>query len=203
MNVDLGQVTTLQESLLIRVVRQGLDFGQWFFRELLWPGLAGIGLLLLLANQAHAQGAAEVPQAPLIAAPLGPEVGPLAGLRAVWVGGCVTADAISSVRAFEVYAVSDLGRGSTGAVQALVQIVEQNVDRNPSQMQSPPYRQSLISGHIEAQQVFWGREGLELLMEGRNIPRQILRIPRAVKPLVQMMNSQNRNVGLDCRLAPL
>ncbi|HRK08707.1 MAG TPA: hypothetical protein PLZ57_13130 [Pseudobdellovibrionaceae bacterium] len=194
----VGPAATLQESLLIRMLRQSLDFGHWFLRELLWPSLAGVGLLLLLANQANANPQASGPAGAqnsqaIVAAPVGPEVGPLAGLRAVWLGGCVTPNAASSVRAFEIYAVADLGRSGTSAVQALVQIAEEN--QSPGQL--------LHRGRIEAQQVLWSQEGIEFVLQGRNIPRQILRIPRAVKPMAQVTTAQNANVGFVCRLAPM
>jgi len=194
----VGPAATLHEGLLIRMLRQSLDFGRWFFRELLWPSLAGIGLLLLLANQAHSnpQGigpAGAQNSAALVAAPVGPEVGPLAGLRAVWIGGCVTPNSASSVRAFEIYGVTDLGRSGTSAVQALVQIAEEN--QSPGQL--------FHRGRIEAQQVLWSREGIEFVLQGQNIPRQILRILRAVRPMAQVVTAQNAKVDFVCRLAPL
>lgn len=194
----IGQSTTFHESLLIRALRQSLDFGHWFLRELLWPSLAGFGLLLLLANQAQANPQSSGPagaqnSSALIAAPVGPEVGPLAGLRAIWLGGCVTPNSASSVRAFEIYAVADVGRSGTSAVQALVQIAEEN--QSPGQL--------FHRGRIEAQQILWSQEGMEFVLQGRNIPRQILRIPRAVKPMAQVVTAQNTSVGFVCRLAAL
>ena len=179
-----GIDSSLREALTIRVLRQGLEMGQWFFRELLWPSLAGIGLLLLLANQAHATNR-------VMAATVGPEVGPLAGLRAGWVAGCMTHDSASSIRSLQIFAVADLSRGPTNALQALVQITE---EMQPIGSRSADHR-------IEAQQVLEDRDGLELVIEGRNIPRQNLRIPRSANQLVQITNAQSSPIGFECRIA--